>query len=91
MQNGLDWLLMFSLVMIVVCVLIVIFKFVRYFDNAKKVANDKKNSMQDIKILEVKLADIKLKNKGHSLDENIKFIYNDESISFSMGWEDILE
>ena len=27
-----------------------------------------------------------MKNKGHSLDENISFIYNDENVVFSMEW-----
>lgn len=91
MQNGLYWIIMLSLAVIVVYLFNVIFKFIRYFDNVKKATNDKKNDIQDIKILKVRLSDIKLKNNGYSLDENIKFIYNDESVCFSMGLEDIFE
>ena len=47
--------------------------------------------MRNIGILEVKIPEIKLKNKGYSLDENIMFIYDDESVSFLMGLEDLFE
>ena len=83
--------MLISLAVVVVCVIIIISKFIRYFDNKKKMIIYQENSRQDIKILEAKLVDIKLKNKGHDLDENIRFISNDESIVFSMGWGDVIE
>lgn len=77
--------MLISLIVVSACMLVIILKFVRYFNNKKKIMNYQKNNMQDIKILEMKLSEIKLKNNGHSLDENISFIYNDESVGFSMG------
>lgn len=91
MLNSLEWMMLISLAVVVVCVIIIISKFIRYFDNKKKMIIYQENSRQDIKILEAKLVDIKLKNKGHDLDENIRFISNDESIVFSMGWGDVIE
>lgn len=90
MLNSLDWVMLISLVVVVACMIIIILKFIKYFDNKKKLMESQSVSGQDIKILEVLLADIKLKNKGHSLDENISLIYDDESVGFSMEWGDII-
>lgn len=90
MLNGMELMILISSVVVAFCVITIISKFVRYFDNQKKNINYQKNNSQDIKILEMKLTEIKLKNTGNSLDENIRFIYNDESVSFSMGWGDII-
>lgn len=73
------------------CVVIIIYKFIRYFDNKKKEIIYQENNRRDIKILEAKLRKIKLKNRGRDLDENIRFISNDESIVFSMEWGDVIE
>ena len=51
--------------------------------------SSQQDNMRNIGILEVKIPEIKLKNKGYSLDENI--IYDDESVSFLMGLEDLFE
>lgn len=91
MLNSLEWMMLISLAVVVVCVIIIISKFIRYFDNKKKVIIYQENNRQDIKILEAKLTDIKLKNKGRDLDENIRCISKDESIVFSMGWGDVIE
>ena len=90
MLNGLDLMMLISLAVIAGCMVTIINKFIRYFNNKKKVMIYQENNRQDIKILEAKLTEIKLKNKGHSLDENISFIYNDESVGFSMEWGDII-
>lgn len=90
MLNSLDWTMLISLAVAVACIITIINKFIKYYNNKKKIMIYQINNRQDIKILEAKLAEIKLKNKGNSLDENIRFIYNDESVVFSMEWGDII-
>ena len=38
--------------------------------------SSQQDNMRNIGILEVKIPEIKLKNKGYSLDENFIFIYD---------------
>lgn len=91
MLNSLNLMMVISLVIIAICLFIIILKFNNYFNSKKQIMNDQRNNIQNIEILEGKLAEVKLKNKGHSLDENIKFIYNDENVFFSMEWGNIIE
>lgn len=91
MLNSLNLMMVISLVIIAICLFIIILKFNNYFNSKKQMMNDQRNNTQNIEILEGKLAEVKLKNKGNSLDENIKFIYNDENVFFSMEWGNIIE
>lgn len=90
MANALNWMTLVSLVVVLVCAKIIISKFIRYFDIKKKVIMNQENNSQDIRILEAKLSEIKLKNKGHDLNENIGYIFNDEGVFFSMEWGEII-
>lgn len=91
MLSSLDWVMVFSLVIVSICIFIIISKFIYYFKNSRQIISDQRNNNQNIEILEVKLQEMKLKNKGYSLDENIKLIYDDEDIAFSMEWGNIIE
>lgn len=91
MLNSLNVIMWISFIVVVFCVFLIFQKFIRYFANQKRALVDQKKNIRDIRILEVKLPEIKLKNKGESLDENIDLIYDDVSIGFAMNWGDIFE
>lgn len=83
MLNSLDWVMLIPMAVLVVCMIIILYKFKRYL---KRVMIYQENNRQDIKILD----NIKLRNKGHDLDKNIKYISDDEDIEFSMGVRDMI-
>ena len=91
MMNSLEAMMLLSSMVVVCCMIIICLKFIRYFQNKIRMMSSQQDNMRNIGILEVKIPEIKLKNKGYSLDENIMFIYDDESVSFLMGLEDLFE
>lgn len=91
MLNSLNLIMGISLEIIFVCMCILLSKYRRYCDSSQKEAIYQKNFMRDIRILEEKLPEVRLKNEGHSLDENISAIREDESVGFTMCWEGIIE
>ncbi|GEM_PF-3836582 len=91
MSNGLYVIMGTSLLVVFFCIILIFQKFIGYFVNQKRAEVEEEKSAKDIKVLEIKLPELKLKNKGDSLDENIKFIYDDESVGFSMNWGDFFE
>ncbi len=90
MLNSLDFMMLISLAAIAVCMGIIVSKFIYYFNSKKQIMEDQRNNARNIEILEAKLQEMKLKNMGHSLDENIKLISNDGDIAFSVDWGNII-
>lgn len=91
MQMEILLLTLTASIVIVLCTVIIIRKFVHYKRNRDCFAQRMEKNRSEEEILESRLSEIKLKNTGNSIDINVNELADDKDVFFAMRWSDIIE